>query len=99
MRKISKIVIFFLAFIIGIYNVKAEEKNLVNIYLFHSNTCPHCQEEIGVLEELQKKYPNIKIYNIIFKFTDKIKIINKIIVLTIQNIFSQEIKYPILLPL
>ena len=62
MRKISKIVIFFLAFIIGIYNVKAEEKNLVNIYLFHSNTCPHCKEEIKVLDDLQKDYPNIKVY-------------------------------------
>ena len=62
MKKILKIFILFIAFIVGIYTVNAEEKNLVNIYLFHSNTCPHCQEEIGVLEELQKKYQNIKIY-------------------------------------
>ena len=35
---------------------------MVNIYLFHSNTCPHCKEEIKVLDELQKEYSNIKIY-------------------------------------
>ena len=62
MQKISKIIVFFLAFIIGIYTVNAEEKNLVNIYLFHSNTCPHCKEEIKVLDELQKDYPNMKVY-------------------------------------
>ena len=62
MKKLSIIIVLFLAFVIGIYNVHAEEKNLVNIYLFHSNTCPHCKEEIKVLDELQKEYPNIKIY-------------------------------------
>ena len=62
MKKITKIIIFFLVFIIGIYNVNAEEKNLVNIYLFHSSTCPHCKEEIKVLDELQKDYPNMKVY-------------------------------------
>ena len=62
MQKISEIIVLVLAFIIGIYTVKAEEKNLVNIYLFHSNTCPHCKEEIKVLDELQKDYPNMKVY-------------------------------------
>ena len=38
------------------------EKNLVNIYLFHSYTCKHCKEEIKLLDELEKEYDNIKIY-------------------------------------
>ena len=62
MKKISKIIIFLLILVISIKGVYAEEKNLVNIYLFHSNTCPHCKEEIKVLDELQKEYSNIKIY-------------------------------------
>ena len=45
MKRISKIFIFFLIFIINILYVNADEKNLVNIYLFHSNTCPHCKSE------------------------------------------------------
>ena len=39
------------------------EKNLVNIYLFHSYTCKHCKEEIKLLDELEKEYDNIKVYN------------------------------------
>lgn len=31
------------------------EKNLVNIYLFHSYTCKHCKEEIKLLDELRKR--------------------------------------------
>ncbi len=38
------------------------EKNLVNIYLFHSYTCKHCKEEIKLLDELEKEYNNIKVY-------------------------------------
>ena len=38
------------------------EKNLVNIYLFHSYTCKHCKEEIKLLDVLEKEYDNIKIY-------------------------------------
>ena len=38
------------------------EKNLVNIYLFHSYTCKHCKEEVKLLDELEKEYDNIKIY-------------------------------------
>ncbi len=37
-------------------------KNLVNIYLFHSATCPHCQEEIKYLKEIDNYYDNIRIY-------------------------------------
>lgn len=38
------------------------EKNLVNIYLFHSYSCKHCKEEIKLLDELEKEYDNIKVY-------------------------------------
>ena len=34
-------------------DVDAKEKNLVNIYLFHSNTCPHCAEEKKLLKEFE----------------------------------------------
>ncbi len=36
--------------------------NLVNIYFFHSNTCSHCQEEEKFLNQLENRYPNVKIY-------------------------------------
>lgn len=37
-------------------------KNLVNIYFFHSKDCAHCNEEIKFLNSIEKKYDNIKIY-------------------------------------
>ena len=78
MKKISKIIVFIIAFIIGLSNINAEEKNLVNIYLFHSNTCPHCKEEIKVLEELQKEYSNIKIYKYEISSRDNINLLDEI---------------------
>ena len=33
----------------------------VNLYLFHSSTCPHCKEERSYLKKLQKKYDYLKV--------------------------------------
>ena len=38
-------------------------KNTVNIYFFHSNTCPHCKNEEEVLKILDDKYENVSIYS------------------------------------
>ena len=53
MKKISKIIILLFLFIINISSVLADNnKNLVNIYLFYSDTCPHCKQEKKLLEEI-----------------------------------------------
>lgn len=63
MKKIYQLLFLCMVFIFGFSSVKAnEDKKLVNIYLFHSNTCPHCKEEIKLLSELEDKYDNIVIY-------------------------------------
>lgn len=49
-------------------NVFAKE-NIVNIYLFHSDSCIHCEHEIKLLSELEKKYTNIKVYK--YEVSDK----------------------------
>lgn len=58
MKKL-KILLLSLLILLPI-SVKAKEK--VNIYLFHSETCSHCQAEIKYLEELENKYDNLKIH-------------------------------------
>lgn len=58
MKKIIYTLILFLMFIPSI----SAEENEVNIYFFHSNTCPHCKEEIKLLNELDEYYDNINIY-------------------------------------
>ena len=63
MKKSLKI-LFLVICLFSFCNVvnAVSEKNLVNIYLFHSYTCKHCKEEIKLLDELEKEYDNIKIY-------------------------------------
>ena len=63
MNYIKKIFVIFFAGLLFISNVDAKtEKNLVNIYLFYSDTCPHCTSEKELLTELEDKYDNIYIY-------------------------------------
>ncbi|MDO5569637.1 MAG: hypothetical protein Q4G04_06000 [bacterium] len=62
MKRLFKyIVLCFLLMIVGITNVSAKEKNLVNLYLFHSNTCVHCQHMRDLLKQLKDEYPNLKV--------------------------------------
>lgn len=42
-------------------NVRALENN-VDLYLFHSSTCPHCKEERIYLKDLEKKYDFLNIH-------------------------------------
>ena len=64
MKRFSKLLLVLIILLISTVAVKADEKkNLVNIYLFHSNTCSHCKAERELLKELEKKYDNIKIYS------------------------------------
>lgn len=57
----KKIIYTLILFIMFIPSISAKE-NKVNIYFFHSNTCPHCKEEIKLLNELETDYDNINIY-------------------------------------
>lgn len=41
-------------------SISAKEK--VNLYLFHSETCMHCQAEIEYLNKLKEEYDNLKIH-------------------------------------
>ena len=64
MKKIKYVLLVCILLLISTITVKAEEeKNLVNIYFFHSNTCSHCKAERKLLDELEKEYDNIKIYS------------------------------------
>lgn len=79
MKKYIKILTILLLLITSIIQVKAdEEKNLVNIYFFHSNTCSHCKAERELLTELEKKYNNIKIYTYEISEEENIKLLNEV---------------------
>lgn len=61
MKKFKLIIFSLFISLMFITNVSAEE-NLVNLYLFYSNTCPHCEAEMELLDEIQEDYDNLKIY-------------------------------------
>ena len=66
---ICKMIFLFIICSFFVLSVDAKEKNLVNIYLFHSNTCSHCAAEKELLNELEDKYDNIRIYK--YEISDK----------------------------
>lgn len=60
MRK--KILLFFFVFLPFFFLFKPIfAKDKVNLYLFWSNTCPHCAKEKLFLVNLQEKYPDLEI--------------------------------------
>lgn len=79
MQKIIKYISFLLIiFIISIGNVLADSKNLVNIYLFYSDTCPHCASEEKLLDSLKDKYDNIRIYMYEVGNSDNAKLLEEV---------------------
>lgn len=79
MKKFVRILIILLLMITSIITVKADEnKNLVNIYFFHSKTCPHCKEERKLLDKLEKDYSNIKIYSYEISDNNNLKLLEEV---------------------
>lgn len=74
MKKIIYIIIAYFLFLIPI---EAQEQEIVNIYLFHTEKCPHCKEEIKFLELLEKRNRNIRIYKYEISNTDNEKILKE----------------------
>jgi cytochrome c biogenesis protein CcdA/glutaredoxin-related protein len=63
MRYIKKILFLLILCILYIPSVFADvDKNLVNIYLFYSDSCPHCSAEKELLAEIEDEYDNVRIY-------------------------------------
>lgn len=56
----KKIVLLILTILL-ILPIKIDAKEKINLYLFHSKTCSHCQAEIEYLNELKKSYENLEI--------------------------------------
>lgn len=61
MNKIKYVIFSLFLFMMAVSNIKAED-NLVNLYLFYSKTCPHCEEEIRMLDSIKDDYKNLRIY-------------------------------------
>ncbi len=57
--------VIFLFIVAPIFLLHANEKlnnSVVEVYFFHSLTCPHCRNEGLFLNEMQEKYPEISVF-------------------------------------
>lgn len=59
MKKILIIIGFFLLFFI---NTSVSFAHDVDLYLFHSSSCPHCKEEKEYLKQLEKDYDYLDVH-------------------------------------
>lgn len=55
----KSVLLTILFFLCSVLPVKAE--NTVNAYLFYGNGCPHCAKERDYLQQIAKKYPQLKV--------------------------------------
>ena len=79
MSKINKLLFALVIFILNIGIIFADsDKNLVNIYLFHSDTCPHCKEEIKFLDSITLDNPNVKIYKYEIGNKDNLELLGEV---------------------
>ncbi|MDD3048387.1 MAG: hypothetical protein PHQ89_00125 [Bacilli bacterium] len=60
MKILNKIIFVFVCLFLFIPTSKALEQ--VNLYFFYGDGCPHCAAEEVVLERLEAKYDNLKVY-------------------------------------
>lgn len=58
----KKIVVFLIGLFIFVPVINAEDK-YINVYLFHSSTCPHCKQELAWFDDYLDEHDNVKLYD------------------------------------
>lgn len=58
----KKVLAFVISLLLFMPVIQAEEK-YINVYLFHSNTCPHCKQELAWFNEYLKENDNVNLYD------------------------------------
>lgn len=61
-KKLSKFAFSLMFLLLLVKPAFAQEKK-VNIYFFWGDGCSHCAHEKPFLEKLEKKYPEVKVYD------------------------------------
>lgn len=74
MKKLFKGLFIAILLLLSISSVKA--KNYVDLYLFHSKSCPHCQAERKYLKKLEKKYDYLKVHE--YEISKYPKLVDKV---------------------
>ena len=76
-KRLNKLIFLVIIFISMMSRVIAKEnKNLVNVYLFYSDTCYYCSLERDLWDDLVKKYDNIRVYEYEVSSDENIKLLD-----------------------
>lgn len=57
MKKINRIIVFLFLLLFPL-NVFAYQDDIITLYLFHGDGCPHCADEINYLDSIDDEYAN-----------------------------------------
>lgn len=80
----KRIVVFLVSLFLFVPFVNAEDK-YINVYLFHSNTCPHCKQELAWFDEYLENHSNVRLYD--YEISDSE---NRTRYYEVQNILSYD---------
>jgi len=76
-KKISALLLVVAFVFLFSFNLYAQEKN-VNLYLFYSNSCPHCHDELDFLDSISGDYPDLRINKYELSDKDNVLLFQKI---------------------
>lgn len=78
MKKVVRLLILGLLFLLFPFSVKADER-IVNIHLFYGETCPHCAAEEKFFDEYLKDKENVKLYRYeVWNHPENVELLKKI---------------------
>ena len=78
MKRVIRLLVLALVFIVFPFSVKADER-VVNIHLFYGETCPHCAAEEKFFDEYLKDKPNVKLYKYeVWSHPENVELLKKI---------------------
>ena len=78
MKKIIRLIVLGILFVIFPFTVKAEGR-VVNIHMFYGETCPHCAAEEKFFDEYLKDKDNVKLYRYeVWSHPENVELIKKI---------------------
>ena len=108
MKKVINFLVIITFFFLLTLNVNAKEEDIITMYVFKGDGCPHCAAELKYLDTIKDNYKNLKIVElddgaIVTKILDKVHFDNVVGVVELTEMGLRRIRpnekdllYPVL---
>ena len=70
MKKVINFLVIITFFFLLTLNVNAKEEDIITMYVFKGDGCPHCAAELKYLDTIKDNYKNLKIVEYEVKVRD-----------------------------